>query len=65
VTGVVRVASVPAAELERLRDIETETRGLLAALRAEQEPTAHLRESIITQHHMDRLAELLDRQDKE
>lgn len=53
------------SELERLREVAAEARGLLRALRAETAPTAHLTESIITQHHMNRLTELLDRRDTE
>lgn len=46
-------------ELRRLRDVEAEARALLRALRVEKLPSSHIAESIITQHHIDRLTELL------
>lgn len=42
----------------RYRELVQEVRALLRALQAESRPAAHIAQSIITQHHLDRLDQL-------
>jgi hypothetical protein len=42
----------------RYHELAQEVRALLRALEAERHPAAHIAQSIVTQHHMDRLDQL-------
>lgn len=43
----------------RYRELAQEARALLRAAHAEAQPAANITQSLITQHHLDRLAELV------